>query len=341
MITAAIAVVFVAAAPDLARAQPPVPIYLGEPLRDCVTGNNQFYSGSDGKFAWWVNQSPSLDRAARVAPGRCDSHQNDSYERPTDQTFRNNQITQKPAGAGPPFTYVSPAKPKSAVFLSGLAPDAELGPGQTAFSTEGGLYFEFLDITRGQSGYIAEGQTLRADAPQRAAAQRPLPGGVQSPDDGGGRRSDCPQGRAGHGPNDRRRRRSLTGQRGQESDIRAVPARGEAAPGRARAGDLPGQAADRERGRARTSVRPLTLGDGWMFFQIELFGEAEVTSDLERVLTRQIGRRSVRAFANGTYYTVRLGATRTRTGPTTGSPSATSSGAPFRPLRPGRRARAR
>ena len=45
-----------------------------------------------------------------------------------------------------------------------------------------------------------------------------------------------------------------------------------------------------------------------MFFQIELFGEAEVTSDLERTLTRQLRTgRAVRAFANGTYYTVRLG----------------------------------
>ena len=46
MILASIAVVLLAAAPDLARAQPPVPIYLGEPLRDCVTGNNQFYSAA-------------------------------------------------------------------------------------------------------------------------------------------------------------------------------------------------------------------------------------------------------------------------------------------------------
>ena len=39
------------------------------------------------------------------------------------------------------------------MFLSGLAPDAEFAQGQSAFSTQAGLYFEFLDITRGEAGF--------------------------------------------------------------------------------------------------------------------------------------------------------------------------------------------
>lgn len=77
----------------------------GSLISDCVAGDNQFWQSGDQKFDWYVNQAG------------CDSYSNDRYERPTDQTFKNNVIS------------------------------------STVFSTESGLYFEFLDITRAWATY--------------------------------------------------------------------------------------------------------------------------------------------------------------------------------------------
>ena len=132
-----------------------------------------------------------------------------------------------------------------------------------------------------------------------------------------------------HGPNVVAVGAASRGSAGRRSDIRAVPARGEAAPGRARAGDVPGQAADRERGTGPNERPPADTRR-----RLDVLPDRAVRRGRGHVRPRavahagQIGGRSVRAFANGTDYTVRLGRTRTRTRPTTGSPSATSSGAP-------------
>ena len=120
-----------AAVPGHALAQPPEPVYQLT-FGDCVTGNNQFWSASDQKFRWWVNQNVGADGSGGAA--KCDSHQTDQYERPTDQTFKTNEVSRKPSGTPP--TYASPAKPKSPLFLSGLAPDAEFGQGASVFSTQ-------------------------------------------------------------------------------------------------------------------------------------------------------------------------------------------------------------
>ena len=140
---------------DAAVGQPASPPTYTRLLQDCVTGNNQFWSSSDDNFHWWVNQAIGSDGSSGSI--KCDSHQNDQYERPTDQTFQSNTITAKPVvdpTPPPPYQYVLPAgedAPKSPVFLSGLDPDTEFNSG-SVFSSEG-LFFEFIDITRGQTGF--------------------------------------------------------------------------------------------------------------------------------------------------------------------------------------------
>jgi protocatechuate 3,4-dioxygenase beta subunit len=145
----ACALVALCAWPAVALADPPTPTYSRE-LLDCVTGNNQFWEQSDGKFHWWVNQAVGSDGAAGTI--KCDSYANDQYERPTDQTYTTNTITQKPAN-GPPPAYSPPASPSSPPFLSGLGSDSEFAVGSNVFSTDGGTYYEYADITRGNAGF--------------------------------------------------------------------------------------------------------------------------------------------------------------------------------------------
>src|SRR5688572_16644644 len=139
-----------------AAGQPASPPTYSTLLQDCVTGNNQFWSSSDDNFHWWVNQAVGSDASSGSI--KCDSHQNDQYERPTEQTFQSNAITAKPVPditPPPQYQYVLPVgedAPKSPVFLSGLDPDPEFNSPSSVFSTEG-LYFEFIDITRGQAGF--------------------------------------------------------------------------------------------------------------------------------------------------------------------------------------------
>ena len=335
-------VVLLAAVPDLALAQPPAPIYVGERLRDCVTGNNQLWSAVDQKFHWWVNQDPGRDRS-RGASGKCDSHENDSYERPTDQTFRDNRINQKPAGAGPPFEYSPPANPGSPVFLSGLAPDAELSQGQLAFSTEAGpreagRYFEFLDITRGRSGFIVDGQTLGT------ALRNGLRRNVRCP-------AACRiQVTVAVGEVTARRTGLGTGRTivargelsldsaGRRTTFVQFAARGQAAPGRAHAGSR--SWSDNE---SRSGGGP-ERSTAWS--RSATAGCSSRSSCSARQRSRPTSSGCSRSGFGGapcarsrTARTTPFGSgtTRTRTGPTTGSRSATSSGMTRRALRAGRR----
>jgi hypothetical protein len=143
-----------------AGAQPPAPTYAATYV-DCVTGNNQFWQGSDQKFSWFINQVAGADGATGTT--RCDSYANDQYERPTDQTFRSNVVTQKPSGSPPAYTGLPSGKPKSDVYLSGLLSDAEAATDSTVFSTEGNLYFEFLDITRAEMGHSGDWMFFRIE----------------------------------------------------------------------------------------------------------------------------------------------------------------------------------
>jgi serine-aspartate repeat-containing protein C/D/E len=158
-----------------AVADPPTPVFQSQ-LSDCVTGNNQFYAASDQKFHWWVNQNlgadgstPPLDSNGNQI--KCDNYANDQYERPTDQTYQNRTITQKPFSVTntAPFTYTPPAVPADpacapgasvncAPYLSGLQPDTEIALNATAFATTG-TYYEYGDITRGQAGQFDENAT--------------------------------------------------------------------------------------------------------------------------------------------------------------------------------------
>jgi hypothetical protein len=104
---------------------------------DCVTGNNQFETSDDDLHHWYVNQLAGSDGA--TGDIKCDSWQNDQYERPTDQTFGNRTIGSKPTS--PPADF------------SGLLADTELDVGEEAYSTDSGLYFEYLDITRANAGF--------------------------------------------------------------------------------------------------------------------------------------------------------------------------------------------
>ena len=109
--------------PGLALAAPPTPVYTN-PLGDCVTGNNQFYEQADNKFHWWVNQKIGADGANTTI--KCDSHPNDQYERPTDATYGNNTISQKP---GVLDTYLPPASPsRSPVPLGARRPTPSSRP---------------------------------------------------------------------------------------------------------------------------------------------------------------------------------------------------------------------
>ena len=143
---------------DAARAQaPPTPFYAnGLELDDCVTGNNQFWNSPTGTYHWYVNQALGSDGADGTI--KCDSHTNDQYERPTNQSYKNFIITEKPTGAlsMPPFSYpmatAAGKSPQSPPYLSGLGPDTEFSTGSTVFSSEG-TYFEYIDITRGRTGF--------------------------------------------------------------------------------------------------------------------------------------------------------------------------------------------
>jgi Domain of unknown function DUF11/Prealbumin-like fold domain len=131
------------ALPGAALAAPPEPVYQ-HGLNDCVTGDNQFWSASDGKFHWWVNQAVGSDGSS--GPLKCDTYGSDQYERPTDQTFQQRMISQKPP-------YLPPASPASAAYLSGMAPDAEFPVSSSVFAASG-KYFEYGDITRGRAGSL-------------------------------------------------------------------------------------------------------------------------------------------------------------------------------------------
>jgi hypothetical protein len=109
---------------------------------DCVTGNNQFYNSSLQKFRWYVNQQIGADGATGSI--KCDSYNNDQYERPTDQTYTNTAVSELPP-------YTPPPTPTSATFLSGLLADTEIPLNGTAYAAE--KYYEYVDITRASAGY--------------------------------------------------------------------------------------------------------------------------------------------------------------------------------------------
>ena len=266
------------AVPAAALAQPPEPVYQLT-FGDCVTGNNQFYSG--GKFHWWVNQTAGADGSA--GPDKCDSHQNDQYERPTDQTFRNNTVTRKPS-ATPPFNYSSPAQPKSPVFLSGLLPDTEFAQGASAFSTDSGLYFEFVDITRGQAGFVG-GQTLAGAV--RDGLRLSLGCKARCRIRLTVRLARATARRLGVDRLRVARANLLLRQAGTRRLHARLPAALGQRLARLTAARFIIRVRTVTRGRASTVRRSVTLraaepANGWLFFRIELFGRAEVTSDLER-----------------------------------------------------------
>ena len=154
------------------------------------------------------------------------------------------------------------------------------------FSTQAGLYFEFLDITRGQSGFT-EAQTLRSAL--RAGLRRTVrcAAACRVLVTVAGRRRDRPQESVSArvlrlSPEARPR---STARAGRSCARSSRPGRSGCWPG-SRGSRFVVRAPDRERGRdPERRSRPVTLGDGWLFFQIELFGRAEVTSDLERNLS--------------------------------------------------------
>ncbi len=129
--------------------QPPKPDYQTL-LSDCVTGNNQFWTSTNPTFAWYVNQAVGSDGSSGSI--KCDSYPNDQYERPTDQSYSSRTITEKPTGPGAGYA-PPPPSPADPVFLSGMAPDGEFGVGQSVFSN-GGQYYEYIDITRGRAGSV-------------------------------------------------------------------------------------------------------------------------------------------------------------------------------------------
>ena len=133
------------ALPAAALGAPPEEAVFQHSLNDCVTGDNQFYSSIDGKFHWPINATVGADGSN--GPLKCDTYQNDQYERPTDQTYAQRTVNQKPP------TYTGSANPSSPVFMSGMAPDAEFPVGQTFYSSLG-KYFEYGDITRGRAGSL-------------------------------------------------------------------------------------------------------------------------------------------------------------------------------------------
>jgi uncharacterized repeat protein (TIGR01451 family) len=134
-----------------ALAAPPEPVY-SESFADCVTGDNQFWAQSNQKYRWYTNQTPEAGVSSVAA--KCDSYQHEQYERPTSQTFLMNQvITDKPAYTGG----------RPAPFLSGLAPDSEFAEGASVFSTDSGIYHEYLDITRADAGHAGDWMFFRTE----------------------------------------------------------------------------------------------------------------------------------------------------------------------------------
>src|SRR5918999_414963 len=133
------------ALPAAALAAPPDEAVYQHDLNDCVTGDNQFFSSIDGKFHWPVNATVGADGSN--GPLKCDTYQNDQYERPTDQTYAQRTTNQKPP------TYTGSASPSDPVFMSGMSPDSEFAVGQSVYSTLG-KYFEYGDITRGRAGTL-------------------------------------------------------------------------------------------------------------------------------------------------------------------------------------------
>jgi uncharacterized repeat protein (TIGR01451 family) len=108
----------------LAQAPQGPPVYTTT-QDDCVTGNNQFRA-ADNTRSWYTNSG-------------CDSYDNDEYERPTNQGHSNKTITEKPPPA--PF------------YLSGLEADSERAQGDTGIFSTTADYYEYVDITRGFTGF--------------------------------------------------------------------------------------------------------------------------------------------------------------------------------------------
>src|SRR5918992_1618838 len=67
--------------PGIAQAAPPTPVF-SKQLGDCVTGDNQFFEATNGKYRWYINQSDTANGSAQDGI-TCDSYPNDQYERPT------------------------------------------------------------------------------------------------------------------------------------------------------------------------------------------------------------------------------------------------------------------
>ncbi len=123
---------------------PSTPTYTAT-IIDCVTGNNQFYISSEQKYHWYVNNTLTTDDGAGSNTGvGCDSYQNDRYERPIGQTLLSYDDIIVPGPGNNP-----------AANMSGLLPDTQFAPGADDVPGSGGTFYEFVDITRGFTGYDA------------------------------------------------------------------------------------------------------------------------------------------------------------------------------------------
>ena len=266
---AAVSVVgLLGAVPDLAGAQPPDPTYRVT-LNDCVTGNNQFWSQSDQKFRWCVNQNASLDRRGRAprSAGRLRlAPVPTSYERPTDQTFRSN-TDRSEARRGGTAVHVHPAGTPAGPCLPLRARSrrrARSGPVRVLHRGR-----PVLRVPRHHARPVRpHGDAVaRSRASQRAPAHRRVSGSLPGPRHGPDRRRHRPQERSGHGRGNGCERRRLVGPRGRNRRTRRLHAHGGPALAPAHEGDVrredPGSRAAARRARRQVRSRSATGGSSF------------------------------------------------------------------------------